>query len=165
MVRVAIAQINYCVGDLEGNSRKMIQAISKAKASDVELIIFTELSVTGYPPQDLLLERDFLEKNKGKLEEIVNETADIAAIVGFVEYQWPLDQKYPTLFNAAAIIQNKKVVKTVYKSLLPTYDVFDEERYFTPATSNDVTELEFSGHTCRLGVEICEDLWDKTYQT
>jgi NAD+ synthase (glutamine-hydrolysing) len=159
-LKVAMAQINSTVGDLQGNITKIKQYLADAKESGAELVVFPELAVTGYPPQDLLLENGFVQKNKQAILELIEKnTVDIVAVVGFVDY------KGKDLYNAAAVFQKNKLVKVVYKALLPTYDVFDEDRYFKPAKLDEIkpVPVTIAGKKVSLGVEICEDLWDTDY--
>jgi len=155
-----MAQINSTVGDLEGNVAKIRKFLSDAKKRQADLVVFPELAVTGYPPQDLLLENSFVEKNKILLEELIRgNSVDVAGVVGFV------DRKGDRLFNAAAVFNRNKIVGIIHKTLLPTYDVFDEDRYFKPAKEAEIAPvpIDMDGKTFNLGVEICEDLWDKDY--
>ncbi len=156
-MRVAMAQINSTVGDLGGNIEKIKEYIDTAKKHKVDLVAFPELAVTGYPPQDLLYENAFVRRNKELLEELIRNNADIVGIVGFVDY----DQK--NLYNAAAVFNGNKLVGIVYKTLLPTYDVFDEDRYFKPAKEVKPVKVDINGEEIGLGVEICEDFWDEEY--
>jgi NAD+ synthase (glutamine-hydrolysing) len=160
VLRVAMAQINSTVGDLEGNVAKIRKFLADSKRGGADLVVFPELAVTGYPPQDLLLENAFVEKNKTLLEQLIrNNDVDIAGVVGFV------DRKGDSLFNAAVVFNRNKLVDVVHKTLLPTYDVFDEDRYFKPAKEAEIAPvpIDMDGKTINLGVEICEDLWDKDY--
>jgi NAD+ synthase (glutamine-hydrolysing) len=160
VLRVAMAQVNSTVGDLEGNVAKIRKFLSDAEKRRADLVVFPELAVTGYPPQDLLLENGFVEKNKKLLEQLIRDNnVDIAGVVGFVDYRGK------SLFNAATVFNRDKIVGIVHKALLPTYDVFDEDRYFKPAKEAEIAPvpLDMDGKTVNLGVEICEDLWDKDY--
>jgi NAD+ synthase (glutamine-hydrolysing) len=155
-----MAQVNSTVGDLEGNIAKIKRFLAEAKRRGADLVLFPELAVTGYPPQDLLLERRFVEKNKKALQEMIHgNTVDVVGVVGFVDY------KGKDLYNAAAVFNKNKIAGVVYKTLLPTYDVFDEDRYFKPAKEAKIAPvtLELDKYTVKLGVEICEDLWDQNY--
>jgi NAD+ synthase (glutamine-hydrolysing) len=156
-MRIAMAQINATVGDLEGNIEKIKQSMSDAKKNKVDLVIFPELAVTGYPPQDLLLENAFVKRNKELLEELISHNADVAGVIGFVDY------KGKNLYNAAAVFIRNKLIGVAYKTLLPTYDVFDEDRYFKSAKEIKPISMNIDGKKFKLGVEICEDLWDKNY--
>lgn len=158
-MRIAMAQINATVGDLEGNIAKIKEYISRAKNGKADLVIFPELAVTGYPPQDLLLENDFIKENKELLEELIRHNGDVAGVIGFVDY------KGKNLYNAAAVFIGNKLIGVAYKTLLPTYDVFDEDRYFKPAREKEVKPISMNldGRKFKLGVEVCEDLWDEKY--
>jgi NAD+ synthase (glutamine-hydrolysing) len=160
VLRVAMAQVNSTVGDLEGNVTKIRRFLGEAEKRGAGLVVFPELAVTGYPPQDLLLENGFVEKNKRALEEMIRgNTVDVAGVVGFVDY------KGKDLFNAAAVFNKNKLVAVVHKTLLPTYDVFDEDRYFKPSRKEQIAPVSVTidGKQVKLGVEICEDLWDSSY--
>lgn len=154
-----MAQVNSIVGDIEGNTHRIIEFIERAKTQGAEIVVFPELVITGYPPQDLLYEQSFLSTNKDALEKVRSHTQGLVVIVGFVDF---MDEK---LFNSAAIFNDGELVGTVAKTLLPTYDVFDEERYFEPMEMDDIAPISVSigGSEILLGVEICEDLWDTKY--
>ncbi|UCG44801.1 MAG: NAD+ synthase [Candidatus Bathyarchaeota archaeon] len=159
LIRVAMAQINTTVGDLEGNTTKITEYIGKAKKLKADFVVFPELAVTGYPPQDLLLKNGFVRRNKELLEDVISSNKGISGVIGFA------DQRGDYLYNAAAVFCENKLVGTSYKTLLPTYDVFDEDRYFEPAKEEELAPLEMNvnGREFKLGVEICEDLWDQEY--
>jgi len=159
-MKVAMAQINSTVGDLEGNVKKIREYIENAEKLEADLVAFPELAITGYPPQDLLYENSFVRKNKEALEEIVRNNVEIVGAVGFVDYD-----DAGNLYNAAAIFEGNELVGIKYKTLLPTYDVFDEDRYFKPSKEKDIqpVEIKINGEKINLGVEICEDLWDQRY--
>lgn len=154
-----MAQINTTVGDLEGNIDRIKESLRKAKTENVDLVIFPELAITGYPPQDLLLEKAFVKRNKELLEELIRHHGDVAGVIGFVDYTGR------NLYNASAVFSRNKLIGVAYKTLLPTYDVFDEDRYFTPAREEEITPIamNLNGQNFKLGVEICEDLWDTEY--
>jgi len=159
-LKIGIAQINPTIGDLEGNARKISDYICKSKKKGVDLLIFPEMVITGYPPQDLLFNRTFIEKNIETLERISRQVEnDMHVIIGFV------DRIGGKLYNGAAVLNNGRVIYKRYKTLLPNYDVFDEVRYFTPAKENLPVDLEINGKKFKIGIEICEDLWDKNYNT
>jgi NAD+ synthase (glutamine-hydrolysing) len=160
-MRVAMAQVNSTVGDLEGNARKIRDVIDEAAHRASDLVAFPELAVTGYPPQDLLAEKAFVKGNKEALSRIIAGNPAIAGIIGFVD-----SDRAGRLFNAAAVFEGTKLVAVVRKTLLPTYDVFDEDRYFKPAERDEIqpVRLDLSGRRVRVGVEICEDLWDEQYE-
>lgn len=118
----AIAQVNVTVGDLEGNTKKIQEYLKKAVNAGADIVIFPELAITGYPPQDLLFERSFIKENKECLLKIVESSNNVVCIVGYVE------SAGEKLYNSAAVFQDGEVLAKVYKTLLPTYDVFDEAR-------------------------------------
>ena len=146
--RVGLAQINCTVGDLEGNTKKIIQYVEKAKKMGVELICFPELSITGYPPEDLLLKPQFIEDNLKALKKVISKTENLTAIVGFVD-------KNGEIYNSAAIVHNRKFIDVYHKINLPNYGVFDEYRYFQPGEKVSVYQLS----DLVFGVNICEDIW------
>ena len=147
-LRLGISQINVAVGDLEGNQNKIISHIQKAREQGVHLIVFPELAITGYPPEDLLFKPNFLQANRRVLDTIIQKTDNIAAVIGFVDRQ---DDN----FNAAAIICNGQLIDVYHKTYLPNYGVFDEDRYFQSGTSTNVYTL----NDVTFGVTICEDIW------
>ena len=153
-MKLALAQINPTVGDIAGNSRKIEQAIAAAEAAGAELVVFSELTVTGYPPRDLLSRATFVQANVRAVEQLAARCRRIAALVGFVRPA--AAQPGRPLENAAALLADGRIQAVHVKHLLPTYDVFDETRYFQPGTS--VEPLTVGGR--RVGVSICEDLWD-----
>ena len=168
MIRIALAQVNPTVGDIDGNTAKIIEYIKKARDSGVDLVVFPELVITGYPPKDLLLKPSFIEANRRALAQILSETADIAVILGFVDHSdapfvsniydiSALPKK--TLYNSAALLHDRKLIGIQHKMHLPNYDVFDEKRYFKPGTENRVFNLGKSKHNLKLGINIREDIW------
>ncbi|MHA1247014.1 MAG: NAD+ synthase [Candidatus Thorarchaeota archaeon] len=161
-MKIALGQANPTVGDIKGNTRHVIRFVEMAKREDADIVALPELMITGYPPQDLLYERQFVRANKDALGQIATATSGIVAIVGFVDY----DERW-RLYNAAAVFQDGDLVHIVHKTLLPTYDVFDEDRYFEPQPPSAIhpVEVPARGVTVSLGVEICEDLWDDAYET
>src|SRR5712691_4646636 len=147
-MRLALAQIDSVVGDLDGNRDRILSRLEQARQAGAELVLFPELAVTGYPPEDLLLRPGFIRAAEDTLVEIARETADLVALVGTPH----LDGH---LFNACAICSDGKVKAVYRKQLLPNYGVFDEDRYFTPG--RDLVLLRL-GETL-VGVTICEDMW------
>ena len=147
-LRVGIAQINPTVGDLSGNTRKIVQFIDEAKSLGVDLLAFPELAITGYPPEDLLLKSQFITQNQESLNEIVKHTADIAVVVGFVDSN-------SDIYNAAAIIYHNKLAGIYHKIYLPNYGVFDENRYFQAGNKCPV----FIMYGIAVGITVCEDIW------
>ncbi len=148
-LRIALAQINCTVGDLVGNSSKILRYIQMAKDFSADIIAFPELALTGYPPEDLLLKPSFIEDNLSALKELVKTVDGITVVLGFV------DKKGKDIFNAAAIIYDGRVCGTFQKTILPNYGVFDEKRYFSSGKNAPVFRL---GKVI-FGVNICEDIW------
>jgi NAD+ synthase (glutamine-hydrolysing) len=146
--RLALAQINPTVGDLPGNRDRIIETIRCAEEMGAELVAFPELALTGYPPEDLLLKPSFIRDNLQVLDEVARATGDIAVVVGCVD-------RTDDIFNAAAILHRGRVVHLYHKQFLPTYGVFDEDRYFRPGWEAPVFRLG----DVLLGVNICEDIW------
>jgi NAD+ synthase (glutamine-hydrolysing) len=147
-MRLALAQINTTVGDLDGNRERILQAISEARGAGADLALLPELAVTGYPPEDLLLRPGFIRAAEASLAEIARETRDLVALVGFPHFD-------RDLFNACAVCADGEVKAVYRKRFLPNYGVFDEDRYFAPA--RDLLLLELGGTL--VGPTICEDLW------
>jgi NAD+ synthase (glutamine-hydrolysing) len=148
-LRVALAQINLTVGDLESNYRKIADNIQKARESGSDIVIFPELAITGYPPEDLLLKARFVDDNISVLKKLSKTVSDIVAVVGFA------DRTGNDVFNAAAVIYDKTIEKIYHKMLLPNYGVFDEKRYFKAGSETPV----FKYGDFIFGVNICEDIW------
>ncbi|MFM2388337.1 MAG: hypothetical protein RL660_3094 [Bacteroidota bacterium] len=153
-MKIALAQQNYLIGDFDGNLAKMLEAIAQAKSNNANLIVFTELSVCGYPPRDFLEFKDFIDKCYAVIDAIKPHTDDIAVLIGVPLRNPKVEGK--DLHNSAVMIHKQQVVATQAKTLLPTYDVFDEYRYFEPATSWQCMQL---GDT-KLAVTVCEDIWN-----
>jgi NAD+ synthase (glutamine-hydrolysing) len=151
-LRVALAQMNPMVGDLRGNSERMANVIKESERAGADLVVFPELAVTGYPPEDLLLKPGFVADNLAAVERVADATANCAAVVGFVDEQ--LD-----LYNAAAVCAHGRICGVYRKQILPNYGVFDEQRYF--AAGSGATQL-FGLAGVRVGISICEDAWSPT---
>ena len=152
-MKICLAQINLTIGAFKQNVGKICKSINTAREKGADLVIFPEMSVVGYPPKDLLELSGFVDSNLKALEEVKNSVTGISAIVGFVDRN--VAQRGKALYNAAAHIKNRKIVSRHYKSLLPTYDVFDEDRYFEP--THDISIAKISGR--KFGISICEDVW------
>lgn len=153
-MKIALAQQNYHIGNFQENVIKIISAIRQAQDEGADLVVFPELSVCGYPPLDLLDQKSFIEKCLRAVESIATVCIDIAAIIGGPAYND--DPAGKSLFNSAFFLYQGRVMHQVNKSLLPTYDVFDEYRYFEPNRQFKV--IPFRGQT--IGITICEDIWD-----
>jgi NAD+ synthase (glutamine-hydrolysing) len=155
-VKLALAQINPTVGDFEGNRRLVLDAVAAAEARGAELAMFPELALCGYPPKDLLERPAFIEAGRASLDALAAALAgrQTAALVGFPERGDASAGR--GLYNSAALIDGGRIVHVARKSLLPTYDVFDERRYFDAAT--EVAPVTFRGR--KLGISICEDIWN-----
>ncbi|MDD5692834.1 MAG: NAD+ synthase, partial [Candidatus Omnitrophica bacterium] len=154
-LRVALAQINCTVGDIEGNASKICEYIGKAQSIGADLVSFPELCLTGYPPEDMLHKAKFIADNLKKIKEVAGSVGEIVVVVGFV------DRKGKELYNAAAIIYKGRILAVYHKMCLPNYGVFDEKRYFTPGEKS----LVFKFGNIFFGVNICEDIWCKNGPT
>ncbi len=152
-MRILLAQINPIIGDLEYNTQKILGAIEDAKKQGVDLILFPEMCITGYPPEDFLLLHDFIDTVHEKLDEIVAASKEITVIVGLPRRHEDKREKH--LCNSAAVIHNQKLLGFQDKALLPTYDIFDERRYFDSSQQIKIWDIE--GKT--LAVTVCEDIW------
>jgi len=153
-MKIALAQINTTVGDFEGNLNLLKKAYQSAVKSGAELVVAPELAITGYPPRDLLLKSDFIEGNLAALGELTEGIGKVGLIVGHVARNER--QTGRPASNAVSLLVEGEIVASRTKSLLPTYDVFDEDRYFEPAIEN--IPVEYNGHS--LGLTICEDIWN-----
>jgi NAD+ synthase (glutamine-hydrolysing) len=157
-VRIALAQINPTVGDFQGNSAKIIDYALQARSAGVDLVLFPELSVCGYPPRDLVERTWFVERNRSAAEEIAQKTAGISVICGLVTPAKAATGK--SVLNSAALLRDSQIAAIQSKRLLPTYDVFDEVRNFAPADKQEL--MSIGGVSCAL--TICEDAWnDKNF--
>ena len=156
--KIAVAQINPTLGDLPGNGRKIIEYIERARQMSADIVIFPEQVVTGYPAQDLLLHEDFVRDTMFVNERIVENTKGITAIIGTIE-QTPRGPNGKTLHNIAIVAKDGAIIGKQAKTLLPTYDVFSEQRYFTPAENAEPIEID----GVKFGIQICEDMWDELY--
>ena len=148
-IRIALCQYNFIVGDLAGNRTKILQGVEKAVAQQCDMVVFPELSISGYPPEDLLLRRQFIKDQMAELEHIAAQVDNIVCILGFV------DQVEKELYNAAAVLHKGKISRIYHKIQLPNYSVFDEERYFEAGSEPLVVTVD----DVRIGIGICEDIW------
>ena len=155
-MKIGFAQLNTTVGDLRGNAEKILAAYRDLVARGAGVVLTPELALTGYPPQDLVFKSRFVPLNLEKLDELNRAVGDVPLIVGFIDINTGDGQPF---HNAAAVLQRGQPIHKIHKSLLPTYDVFDEDRYFEPAKS--VAPIEIGGIT--FAVTICEDIWTQDY--
>lgn len=155
-MKIGFAQINSTVGDLRGNFEKILAAYQRLSAAGADLVVAPELSIAGYPPQDLVFKSRFVAQNFETLERLHAQIDRAGLLVGLVDRN---EGRGKPFHNAAALLEPGQPIRKTYKSLLPTYDVFDEDRYFEPARS--VQPLEFRGR--KIGVTICEDIWTEPY--
>lgn len=153
-MKIALAQLNYHIGNFESNSKKILDKIQEAKSNGVDLIVFSELAVSGYPPRDFLEFNDFVDQCIESVKKIADSCTGIAAIIGLPTYNE--SPKGKPLYNSAAFLCNGKIASLTNKTLLPNYDIFDEYRYFEPNDSFEI--IEYAG--CRIALTICEDLWN-----
>ena len=158
-MKVVVAQVNPIIGDLEGNTQKILQYIDRARVRNPDIILFPELTICGYAPSDLLYHNDFIDAMKGCLDRIVKATANVTVIVGLVRYSQVKGGK--PLYNSAAIISDGRILGYYDKRLLPTYDVFNERRYFEPGKEAKTWEIKGK----KVGVIICEDIWEHSGYT
>ena len=153
-MKVALAQLNTTVGDLAGNEAKILAAYQRGIDAGVEMVICPELSVCGYPPRDLLHKRSFVPRNWATVQRLAAATGKVGLLIGYAGSNDKRPGREAT--NSAALLQNGGILATRHKTLLPTYDVFDEDRYFEPATEN--LPVTFNGQ--KIGITICEDIWN-----
>src|SRR6266568_4258057 len=153
-MKIALAQINTTVGDFAGNEAKILEAYRRGVEAGVAMVVCPELATTGYPPRDLLLKSGFIRGNLALLDRLAAAAGKTGLLVGCVRENATRPGREAT--NSVALLQNGKVLTTRVKTLLPTYDVFDEDRYFEPATEN--CPVEFNGR--KIGITICEDVWN-----
>lgn len=155
-MKIGFAQFNPTVGDLQGNLDKIVHAYERLAAAGADLVLTPELAVTGYPPQDLVFKSRFVPENLEVVKQLHGRVGNAALLVGFVDRN---EGRGRPFHNAAALLERGKPIRVAHKSLLPTYDVFDEDRYFEPASN--VQPFECGGK--KIGVTICEDIWTEHY--
>ncbi|HEX8372858.1 MAG TPA: NAD+ synthase [Chthoniobacterales bacterium] len=156
-MRIGLAQLNVTVGDFAGNTALILEAYRSLVADEAELVITPELVIPGYPPQDLIFRSQFVPLNLEALHQLAKSIGEIPLLVGYLDFNEDLSGR--SFRNAAALLRKGKIVERFYKTLLPTYDVFDESRYFEPSTALNIFTL---GNT-KVGVTICEDIWTEEY--
>ena len=152
-MKITMAQLNYHIGNFEGNLVSMKRAIDQARNEGADLICFGELATCGYPPRDFLEFRDFIQKSMGVIQELCEYSQDIGIIVGAPSINPEIEGK--DLFNSAFFLYNKELIHIANKGLLPTYDIFDEYRYFEP--SKVFNAVQFKDKT--IAITVCEDIW------
>jgi len=153
-MKIALSQNNFHIGNFESNTKKILAVIEQAKKSKVEIVVFPELAVSGYPPRDFLEFEDFIHRCNLVLDKIAEKTEDIAVIIGAPSKNPVIEGK--ELYNSAVFIAEGEIKQRIYKSLLPTYDVFDEYRYFESGKEFQIIDYK----NCKIALTICEDLWD-----
>ena len=157
MIKTRIAQLNPIVGALEGNRDRAAATMAQAERDGLDLLVFPEMFIPGYPAQDLMLEPHFIDANLRCVESLAQQAGETITLIGAIH------REDGDVYNGVAILQGGEIQDWVHKSLLPTYDVFDEWRYFKPARDNQPRRLRFrNGMDARLGIHVCEDLWDET---
>ena len=156
-MKIAVCQVNTIVGDFSYNVNKIQTFYEKAIQSGAQLVVFPEMVVCGYPPQDLIWENGFISACESSTQAIAS-FSKIPLIAGFMR------KEKNNIYNSAALCTNGKIAFIYDKMLLPTYDVFDEDRYFIPGKNVGVTEVEIAGKLKKIGIQICEDLWDMDYE-
>ncbi len=155
LLRIGLGQIDVTVGDLEGNTRRILETLARARALGVDLVAFPELALTGYPPEDLLFKPAFIEGNLRALDDIVRASVGLTVVVGFVD-------RRDDIANAAAVAHDGRLAGVYHKQYLPNYGVFDENRYFQAGTETPVFELADGTGGAVVAVNICEDIWYPT---
>src|SRR5947199_2843914 len=155
-MKIGFAQINPTVGDLSGNFERIIGAYERLASAGAELVLTPELAIPGYPPQDLVFKSRFVPENLQVLDKLHARVGNVPLLVGFVDRN---EGRGRPFHNAAALLVRDQPVRKAHKSLLPTYDVFDEDRYFQPAAR--VEPFEVNGK--KIGITICEDIWTEHY--
>ncbi|HPM35576.1 MAG TPA: NAD+ synthase, partial [Spirochaetota bacterium] len=150
-MKIALAQFNPIVGDISGNKNKIINLIEESGKQNADIIVFPELATIGYPPMDLLENKALIKQNIDSLIEIASKVSDTAVVIGAAT-----TDESGNIFNSALFISHGKIIRTYNKTLLPNYDVFDEERYFT--SGNSYLPVEFKG--IKIGLTVCEDIWN-----
>jgi len=153
-MKIFLAQQNYHIGNIEDNSQKIITAIQQARHQGAQLVVFSELAVCGYPPRDFLYFKDFVQACDNAILKIAQYADGIAVLVGAPQVNEQIQGK--DLYNAVYFLENKEIKQVIHKTCLPTYDVFDEDRYFEPATHWELINLKNK----KIAVTICEDIWN-----
>jgi NAD+ synthetase len=164
-MRIALAQLNPTSGDISGNTAKSLAAIEAASARGADLLVTPEMAIPGYCIGDLVEDAGFLAANERALQRVAAAATTLTAVVGFIDHDPSARNDSGTILkhNAAAVLCGGRVVQRAHKSLLPNYRYFDDKRHFTPACRREPADVVLGGRTVRLGVSICEDMWDEFY--
>lgn len=165
-MKIALVQMSPVTGDLKGNLERIKKEIALARDKGADLVVFPEMALTGYCISDLVEDTLFLKKNKELLNEIAKETKNISVIVGFIDFDRKKKNNDGRIrkYNAAALIQNEKIIGVVHKTLLPNYRYFDDKRYFSPGGKRMPFKIKINEIEISLGISICEDMWDDNYE-
>jgi NAD+ synthase (glutamine-hydrolysing) len=165
-MRVALAQLNPTSGDIDGNAARVIAAIEEARGQQADLFVAPEMVLPGYCIGDLIESADFLAANDRALQRIADAALGVTAVVGFIDYDLHARNDNGTVrkYNAAAVVRDGRVLQKAHKSLLPNYRYFDDKRFFTPAERRDPVDVASATGLVRVGVSICEDMWDDFYE-
>ena len=164
-MRIALAQMNPTSGDINGNAARILGSLATAVSRGADLFVTPEMALPGYCIGDLVEDAGFLEANELAMQRIAEAARGITAVVGFIDYDPAArnDSGAIRKYNAAAVVRDGRVLQRAHKSLLPSYRYFDDKRYFVPATRREPVAIDAAGGPVRLGVSICEDLWDEFY--
>ncbi len=164
-MRIALAQLNPTSGDIEGNAAKILQAVAEAIARGADLLVTPEMAIPGYCIGDLVEDADFLEANERAMQAVAQAARGITVVAGFIDSDPSAKNDNGTIlkYNAAAVVREGHILQRAHKSLLPNYRYFDDKRYFTPGDRRDPVDVIIGGCPTRLGVSICEDMWDAYY--
>jgi NAD+ synthase (glutamine-hydrolysing) len=165
-MRIALAQLNPTSGDITGNTARILDALEEAVRRRATLLVTPEMAIPGYCIGDLIEDVHFLRANEQAMQTIANAARQITAVVGFIDHDPSATNDAGTIrkYNAAAVVRNGRILQRARKSLLPNYRYFDDKRYFTPAERRDPVPIDGEGAPVRLGVSICEDMWDEFYE-
>ena len=165
-MRVALAQLNPVSGDIDGNARTIVAAIEEARRQEADLVVAPEMALPGYCIGDLVEDADFLGANERTIARIAQAAKGITAVVGFIDFDLHQRNDNGTVrkYNAAAVVRDGRILQRARKSLLPNYRYFDDKRFFAPGEVRQAIDLPGRGGTTRVGVSICEDMWDDFYE-
>lgn len=164
-MRIALAQLNPTSGDINGNTARILAALDAAAKQGADVLVTPEMALPGYCIGDLVEDAGFLEANERAMQAVAEAARGITAVVGFIDYNLAArnDSGSVRKYNAAAVVRDGRVLQRAHKSLLPSYRYFDDKRFFVPAEHREPVSIETRGGTVKLGVSICEDLWDEFY--